>query len=613
MQFIKFKKRRLIISSFIFFIFFIQKAAYTIPDYSIGKGRKYQIEYSVSFKNTSPHRSIFLEAWIPRIETVHPFQEVKFLGQNTPPEKIIKDKWGNNLQYYSTEINPHQIFFLNFKYDVTAYHILYDVSIESYKKFSKKNIPSEYLSPQPFIESDSPIIIKAGKEIIKNEERDLYKIWKIYDYIRTSFIFKEKLAQSALEAFNAKILQCCDASLLLVALCRGQNIPAKYIGGIYLYGDKETYKEAHAWANIFLDGFGWIPIDPTSGRRNDYYRFQAFAELDNCYIQMWNGFKEPFYFKIPNGFENYIKADFEIKVKRDKKKIPPVFYERKYFGKQSNFWYLDLNFSDASIKETTWDAYKYFINGQQLNSAGLTEEALFNFERAIQIDLRFIPAWYDYLLLCFKLNKLDTAMNPIAQFVYLFPSEPYYNYYAGLVLAYQGKYTQAQEFIEKSLNYGLISCWNFNSLGYIFLYTKQIQRAEACFNFALYLNNEFMPSWENLMYLFQTIQDWEKLRFYCLKALSIYPKNHKFLSELSYAYLQLEEIALAEENIKKAIRFSPDVGWYHIILGKIFCHREKYQSAYNEIRKGLELDKSLAQSDYVREILIEIGSCKNKI
>jgi transglutaminase-like putative cysteine protease len=61
---------------------------------------------------------------------------------------------------------------------------------------------------------------------------------------------------------------CQDFAHLLIALCRGLGLPARYVSG-YLYdSDKpaDAILASHAWAEVFLDGRGWLGIDPTHNR-----------------------------------------------------------------------------------------------------------------------------------------------------------------------------------------------------------------------------------------------------------------------------------------------------------------------------------------------------------
>ena len=55
------------------------------------------------------------------------------------------------------------------------------------------------------------------------------------------------------------------AAHLLIAAARVARIPARYVAG-HLYRAEETETHAaHGWAELFIDGYGWIGFDPHEG------------------------------------------------------------------------------------------------------------------------------------------------------------------------------------------------------------------------------------------------------------------------------------------------------------------------------------------------------------
>lgn len=58
---------------------------------------------------------------------------------------------------------------------------------------------------------------------------------------------------------------CRDLAMVFIAVCRHVGIPARFVSG-YQEGDPdEPYWDLHAWAEVFLPGFGWRGFDPTHG------------------------------------------------------------------------------------------------------------------------------------------------------------------------------------------------------------------------------------------------------------------------------------------------------------------------------------------------------------
>ena len=61
---------------------------------------------------------------------------------------------------------------------------------------------------------------------------------------------------------------CQDFAHIMIAICRGWGIPARYVSG-YLFtdravGDRSDPDATHAWVEVFLPSLRWIGIDPTN-------------------------------------------------------------------------------------------------------------------------------------------------------------------------------------------------------------------------------------------------------------------------------------------------------------------------------------------------------------
>jgi transglutaminase-like putative cysteine protease len=57
---------------------------------------------------------------------------------------------------------------------------------------------------------------------------------------------------------------CQDYTHVMLAACRAIDLPARYVSG-YLYSptSHESAHATHAWVDIYLDGRGWVSLDPT--------------------------------------------------------------------------------------------------------------------------------------------------------------------------------------------------------------------------------------------------------------------------------------------------------------------------------------------------------------
>jgi transglutaminase-like putative cysteine protease len=69
---------------------------------------------------------------------------------------------------------------------------------------------------------------------------------------------------TAHEALALKAGVCQDYTHIMLAACRSQGIPARYVSG-YLYNNGDT-AASHAWLDAYVAGRGWVSLDPTHNK-----------------------------------------------------------------------------------------------------------------------------------------------------------------------------------------------------------------------------------------------------------------------------------------------------------------------------------------------------------
>lgn len=209
------------------------------------------------------------------------------------PQFFIKKDEHQNISFYTPEgVSDFQTNKYKMSFKTRAAFLKYDIDP---KKISDDPYPQEvaqYLKPSDKIESDHEEIIATAKSIVGKEQNPYHKAKKIYDYVYLNMDYNlNKGNNSALTALHTKIGVCEDYSRLMVALLRAEGIPARTVGG-YLLDPKSTGTNMninpyrHMWVEFYLNGYGWIPADPTIVFRGEkQITDQGFAQLqDNYYI-----------------------------------------------------------------------------------------------------------------------------------------------------------------------------------------------------------------------------------------------------------------------------------------------------------------------------------------
>ena len=68
---------------------------------------------------------------------------------------------------------------------------------------------------------------------------------------------------TAAEALEEGRGVCQDHAHALIALAHASDLPARYVTG-YLLTDAEEGEAAHAWAEVHIQGLGWVGFDPAN-------------------------------------------------------------------------------------------------------------------------------------------------------------------------------------------------------------------------------------------------------------------------------------------------------------------------------------------------------------
>jgi transglutaminase-like putative cysteine protease len=137
-------------------------------------------------------------------------------------------------------------------------------AIEKGEKTPANNLElAEFLKQENYIEKDDHRIQEAAKGI---EGRvDVEKVLNIYDYVTDNMEYSivNKKTLGAVNALMHGKGDCTEYSDLFVALCRAKNVPARVITGYRVDGNSPSPK--HNWIEVYLQKFGWVPFDPSTG------------------------------------------------------------------------------------------------------------------------------------------------------------------------------------------------------------------------------------------------------------------------------------------------------------------------------------------------------------
>ncbi len=185
---------------------------------------------------------------------------------------------------------------------ITVYSIESKVNEKKIPSYSEEtlNLYKSYITADQQIPSDQKEIKDLASEITGKEKNSYTKAKLIYDYIRSNYKLQTTLrggTSDSLDLLKRKSGDAFDFAAVYVALCRSAGIPSVQIAGIIV--DTNGASHTHSWAEIYLEDFGWLPVDlplacglkyngfPDQEDCESYY----FGNLDNRHIAYSRGSK----------------------------------------------------------------------------------------------------------------------------------------------------------------------------------------------------------------------------------------------------------------------------------------------------------------------------------
>ena len=260
------------------------------------KSRTFEFSYKAMI-NDVPAGSKRLNVWLP-YPTTDANQEVYDIQVSSPRKATVytEPRYGNSILFVSIDdpgAGPVSLE-MNFKVRRTE---------NLRKDFARvSNVSAGPLDPsiETFLQPDKLVpvtdqIRKWAMEVTRGKKTDLEKARAIYDYTLATMKY-DKSGEGwgrgdILYACDAKRGNCTDFHAVFIGFCRSVGIPARFAIGFPLpekrgEGEIQGY---HCWAEFYLRGYGWVPIDASEAWKHPEKKDYFFGGHDENRVQLSMG------------------------------------------------------------------------------------------------------------------------------------------------------------------------------------------------------------------------------------------------------------------------------------------------------------------------------------
>ena len=132
----------------------------------------------------------------------------------------------------------------------------------------------DFLSPSQFVEIEPPVWREAI-DVLGHKVTDFWSDAVILArHISRTFTYTPNathVGTRVSEVLETRRGVCQDYAHVMLAMCRSQGIPARYVSGYFFNEERrpDEIEASHAWVEVFLPGYGWRGFDPTHDRPAD--------------------------------------------------------------------------------------------------------------------------------------------------------------------------------------------------------------------------------------------------------------------------------------------------------------------------------------------------------
>lgn len=245
------------------------------------KKRHFLFSYKVKVKDIPQGE---MKLWIPVAQS-NGEQTVK-LAKVTAPVPLEPKKEGEygNALLYGRVKSPAKEFEIELQYEVTRIEKKGNLTGSGVIAPASREELARFLAPDRLVPLNDRVR-KLASDVTAGKTSPLAKARAIYDYTVDNLSYDKSGTGwgrgDINHACDLKRGNCTDFHALLIGLCRASGIPARFIIGFPIpEGKREgSIGGYHCWAEFYLAGKGWIPVDASEASKNRARKEYYFGNL----------------------------------------------------------------------------------------------------------------------------------------------------------------------------------------------------------------------------------------------------------------------------------------------------------------------------------------------
>lgn len=251
--------------------------------------KRMRVTYTLTVDTNAVPAGERVRCWLPYPRTDHPRQcDVKLLSTSEPEYLLSPSECRHSTLYMEKRAVAGKPTVFSETFEYTSYGEWHSIRPEDVQPYDTTSaLYKEYTSERDRHIVFTPRLHRLADSLTADEPNPWLKARRIFRWINDHFPWASAREYSTIENIPEYVLEnkhgdCGQVSLLFITLCRICGIPAHFQSGFMMHPGGWNL---HDWAEIYLQGIGWIPVDQSFGipsyARNEEERYFFLGGIDS--------------------------------------------------------------------------------------------------------------------------------------------------------------------------------------------------------------------------------------------------------------------------------------------------------------------------------------------
>ena len=245
--------------------------------------RTFEATYTATLSDI-PHTASEMTVWIP-LPMSGDGQRVTDIAIDSPYDwhRATEKEFGNQYAYATVPRPESGTFSVRVNFKATRNEISGD-ALGDTSKPSKAELQRALKADR--LVTLSPRVRQLADKITAGKTSTMDQAHAIYDYLLSTMKYDKNFPGwgngDTERACDIHAGNCTDFHSLFMSLARSKGIPARFVIGFPVPENGGKAAGYHCWAEFYVDGKGWIPVDPSEASKSSdpARRAYLFGNLD---------------------------------------------------------------------------------------------------------------------------------------------------------------------------------------------------------------------------------------------------------------------------------------------------------------------------------------------